>query len=53
MRKVDYANAMACRNCPFRPRCTNNYRAVSRLENEDALERMAARLKQRPDIEQP
>jgi Transposase DDE domain/Transposase domain (DUF772) len=50
MRKVDYANARACRACPLRPRCTNNYRAVSRLENEDALDRMAARLGQRPDI---
>jgi hypothetical protein len=50
MRKVDYANARACRDCPLRPRCTNNYRAVSRLENEDALERMAAMLGQRPDI---
>ncbi|MFZ0495399.1 MAG: transposase [Methylocella sp.] len=38
------------RDCPLRPRCTNNYRAVSRLENEDALDRMAARLGQRPDI---
>jgi hypothetical protein len=44
------ANARACRDCPLRPRCTNNYRAVSRLENEDALDRMAARLGQRPDI---
>jgi transposase len=50
MRKVDYANARACRDCPLRTRCTNNYRAVSRLENEDALDRMAARLGQRPDI---
>ena len=50
MRKVDYANARACRDCPLRPRCTNNYRTVSRLENEDALDRMAARLGQRPDI---
>jgi hypothetical protein len=40
----------ACHDCPLRPRCTNNYRAVSRLENEDALDRMAARLGQRPDI---
>src|ERR1700730_3644376 len=47
MRKVDYANARACRDCPLRPRCTNNYRAVSCLENEDALDRMAARLGQR------
>jgi transposase len=51
MEKIDYANAEACRDCPLRPRCTNaEYRAVSRLENEDALDRMAARLRQRPDI---
>jgi Transposase DDE domain len=51
MQKVDYASAEACRDCPLRPRCTNaDYRAVSRLENEDALDRMAARLRQRPDL---
>src|SRR6201998_2026776 len=44
MRKIDYANASACRDCPLRPRCTNTYRAVSRLENEDALDRMDERL---------
>lgn len=49
--KVDYANAEACRDCSLRPRCTNaEYRAVSRLESEDALDRMEARLGQRPDI---
>ncbi len=50
MKKTDYANATACRDCPLRPRCTNNYRAVSRLENEDALDRMAERLNARPEI---
>jgi transposase len=50
MKKIDYANTTACRDCPLRPRCTNNYRAVSRLENEDALDRMAERLKARPEI---
>jgi len=50
MRKVDYANASACRDCPMRPRCTNTYRAVSRLENEDALERMEERIAERPDL---
>ena len=51
MQKVDYANSEACRDCPLRPRCTNaGYRAVSRLENEHVLDRMAARLRQRPDI---
>jgi transposase len=50
MRKVDYANASACRDCPLRARCTDTYRAVSRLENEDALERMEERIAERPDI---
>jgi hypothetical protein len=50
MRKVDYANASACRDCSLRPRCTNNYRAVSRLENEDALDRMEERVAARPDL---
>ena len=51
MTKVDYGNPAACRDCPLRPRCTDaGYRAVSRLEREDALDRMAARLKARPEI---
>jgi Transposase DDE domain len=50
MRKVDYANASACRDCPLRARCTNTYRAVSRLEYEDALERMEERTAESPDI---
>jgi hypothetical protein len=50
MRKVDYANANACRDCPLRSRCTNTYRAVSRLEYEDALERMEERIAESPDI---
>ena len=51
MTKVDYANPAACRDCPLRPRCTDaGYRAVSRLEHEDALDRMAERLKARPEI---
>ena len=51
MTKVDYGNPAACRDCPLRPRCTDaGYRAVSRLEHEDALDRMAARLKARPEF---
>src|SRR5271170_1184587 len=51
MTKVDYGNPVACRDCPLRPRCTDaGYRAVSRLEHEDALDRMAACLKARPEI---
>jgi hypothetical protein len=51
MTKIDYANPAACGDCPLRQRCTDaSYRAVSRLEHEDALDRMAARLRARPDI---
>jgi len=35
---------------PLRARCTNDVRAVSRLENEDALDRIAQRLAARPGI---
>ena len=51
MTKIDYANKQACGDCPLRRRCTDaGYRAVSRLEHEDALDRMAARLNARPEI---
>jgi len=36
--------------CALRPRCTNSFRRVSRLENEAVLDRMAARLKARPEV---
>jgi len=40
----------ACLVCAIRSRCTKDYRKVSRLENEAVLDRMAARLKARPEI---
>jgi len=48
--KIDYSNRSACPACALRPRCTKTFRRVSRLENEAVLDRMAARLKARPDI---
>jgi hypothetical protein len=48
--KVDYGNREACRACPLRARCTNDVRSVSRLQNEAVLDRMAERLKARPEI---
>jgi transposase len=48
--KIDYSNRSACLACALRPRCTNTFRRVSRLENEAVLDRMAARLKARPEI---
>ncbi len=50
LKKIDYSNPAACPACPLRPRCTTNLRRVSRLENEAVLDRMAARLKARPEI---
>jgi transposase len=50
MEKIDYANPKACPDCSLRPRCTNDVRSVSRLEHEDALDRMAERIAARPDI---
>ena len=48
--KVDDANRAAGQACAIRSRCTNDFRKVSRLGNEAALDRMAARLKARPEI---
>ncbi len=50
LKKIDYGNPKACRDCPLRARCTNGVRSVSRIENEAALDRMAQRLAARPDI---
>jgi transposase len=51
LKRVNYQNPLACRDCPMRPRCTEHrFRSVYRLENEDVLDRMEARLAKRPDI---
>ena len=49
--KTNYTNKPACDDCAIRSRCTNGrFRTVSRLENEAVLDRMQARLAERPDI---
>lgn len=49
--KFDYCNRNACKACALKPRCTGNqFRRVSRLENEAVLDRMAARLAAHPDV---
>jgi transposase len=48
--KIDYSNRASCLVCAIKSRCTKDYRKVSRLENEAVLDRMAARLKARPEI---
>jgi transposase/IS5 family transposase len=51
LKKINYANKQACRDCPIRSRCTNNsFRSVSRMENEAVLDRMQARLAKRPEV---
>jgi hypothetical protein len=51
LKKINYRNSQACRDCPIRPQCTGNqFRTVSRFENEAVLDRMQARIAQRPDI---
>ena len=51
LKKINYVNKLACDNCMIRARCTEGkFRAVSRLENEAVLDRMAARLAKRPDV---
>ena len=49
LKKVNYVNKLACDVCKLHARCTRGpFRTVSRLENEAVLDRMAARLAQRP-----
>jgi transposase len=51
LKKINYANRKACRDCPLRARCTDNqFRTVSRLENEAVLDRMRERLAKRPEV---
>src|ERR671938_570011 len=51
LKKINYANRKACRDCPLRSRCTDNqFRTVSRLENEAVLDRMQERLAKRPEV---
>ncbi len=50
LKKFDYSNRAACLVCAIRSRCTKDFRKVSRLENEAVLDRMAERLKARPEV---
>jgi transposase len=49
--KINYVNKLACDDCAIRSRCTNGrFRTVSRMENEAVLDRVQARLAERPDV---
>ena len=50
LKRFDYCNRAACLACPLKSRCTTDWRKVSRLENEAVLDRVAERLKARPEI---
>jgi hypothetical protein len=50
MTSIDYANKKAWSDCRLRRLTDAGYRAVSGLEHEDALDRMAACLEARPEI---
>src|SRR6202162_4589530 len=51
LEKINYVNKLACDDCKIRSQCTNGrFRTVSRLENEAVLDRMQARLAQRPSV---
>ncbi len=48
--KINYTHKLARDDCAIRSRCTNGrFRTVSRMENEAVLDRMQARLAERPD----
>jgi hypothetical protein len=48
LKKIDYGNPKACRDCPLRARCTNDVRSISRIENEDALGHMGSAWRRGP-----
>lgn len=49
--RIEYRNFRACRNCPLRAQCTQDqYRRIYRSKDEEAVERLAQRVKQRPEL---
>lgn len=51
VRTFIYSNAVACRSCPIRQRCTSTgYRRIDRWEQEAIVERVAARVAANPQV---
>lgn len=49
--RIEYRNVRACRNCPLRTQCTKGrYRRIYRSKDEAAVERLAQRVKQCPEL---
>jgi transposase len=51
LRRIEYRNVKACRECRLRTECTQSrYRRIYRSEDEAAVERLAQRVAQRPEL---
>jgi transposase len=51
LKRTNYVNKLACDDCKIRSQCTGGkFRTVSRLENEAVLDRMQARIANRPGV---
>ncbi len=50
LKKIEYGAPAACRQCSLRDKCAHSVRSVTRIENEDALDRMAVRVAAHPTI---
>lgn len=49
--RVEYNNIQACGSCPLRSQCTQGkYRRIYRSADEAAIERLAQRVKQHPEL---
>jgi Transposase DDE domain/Transposase domain (DUF772) len=49
--RIEYRHFRACRNCPLRTQCTRGrYRRIYRSKDEEAVERLAQRVKQCPEL---
>jgi transposase len=49
--RIEYNNPKACRGCPLRAECTQGrYRRIYRSKDEAAVERLAQRVEQRPEL---
>src|SRR3954462_2880364 len=50
MKVAYYTNAAACSACVLKSRCTNSRRSIARYEKEEVPERLAVRLRARPEL---
>jgi transposase len=49
--RIEYHNTKACQDCPLRTECTQGkYRRIYRSTDEAAVERLARRVEQRPEL---